>query len=564
MRSEAKGFRLVFGYLGLFVAFEGLVTLFPLLMLFFYPDEWACWADFALPGLIALAIGSLSYWFLVGGAPKARFAKNEDSLLLALLWLMAVLIGAFPFFLTQFPSLNYGNGNLSLEMDFSESFFESVSSYTTTGLTVFPAKAYLIGLDSSPYPCAHVFLFYRAFVQLVGGVGLVLIVASAISDRYNLKLYFAEGHNDRLLPNLRRSAELIFGVYFALVAIGAVGLFLAGMTPFDAFCHAASAIATGGFGTRGSSIAFYQTSDFVGNGVFRGNSLAIEIILMLLMLAGAANIMLNTFLFKGKIKDFCKDIEIRLAFFLIVFFSLASAIGTMYLFNDGVIESLDFPTSLRYSVFNVISSMTTTGFSNYVDNNFLPSAAFSQFAGVAPLGEVAIFSGIILMVIGAGVGSSGGGIKQYRIALMLKEYGWSIKYKFSSPRTVNPHPVTRLGETKEAEPDVLDEARNYAVLYIVFLAAGSFAVMFLPKITCEQGIYVFASAMSDTGLSIIDFVAYKAFSPTSYAWLLWILDIGMFFGRLEIMPIFFGISRLVVDPLEEIRLRRKRSKAKEA
>jgi Trk-type K+ transport system membrane component len=129
---------------------------------------------------------------------------------------------------------------------------------------------------------------------------------------------------------------------------------------------------------------------------------------------------------------------------------------------------------------------------------------------------------------------------------------------------VNPHPVTRLGETKEAEPDVLDEARNYAVLYIVFLAAGSFAVMFLPKITCEQGIYVFASAMSDTGLSIIDFVAYKAFSPTSYAWLLWILDIGMFFGRLEIMPIFFGISRLVVDPLEEIRLRRKRSKAKEA
>jgi len=537
------------------------VTLIPLAILAFYPSEFECWPDFAIPGLAAILIGLSLYGFLIAGAPKARFAKNEDSLLLVLLWLFAILIGSLPFFLSQFTFLNGWDPSVSLGMSFSESLFEATSAYSTTGLTVFPNGAFLSGLDSSAYICSHIFLFHRAFMQFVGGVGLVLIVASAISDRYNLKLYFAEGHNDRLIPNLGRSAKLIFGIYFGLVALGAGSLWLAGMTPFDAICHSASAISTGGFGTRSANIAYYQTSVFSGNGVMGGNSLAIEIILMALMLAGATNIVLHTFLLTGKIRKYCQDIEIRLAFFLIVFFTLLSTIGTLYLFGDGFSTGLDFWASLRYSVFNVVSSLTTTGFSNYADLHILNSAGFSQYSGIMPLGEAAVFVSIILMTIGGGAGSTGGGIKQYRVGLLLKQYRWSVTYKFSSSRTINPHPVTRLGETKEADGFVADEARNYVVLYLIFLALGSLATMFLPMISVEQGIYEFASALSDSGLSIVDFFAYKVASPVSYVVLLWILNLGMFFGRLEILPVYYGLNRLIVDPLDAIFRKRKKTPA---
>lgn len=559
MRPEAKGYRLVFGYLGIFLAFEGLVTFVPLSLLAFYPREYECWLDYAIPGIVAILIGALLYGLLLGGRPKARFAKNEDSLLLILLWLSAILIGALPFYLSQFSILSYGNSSVSLGLNFTESIFESTSAYSTTGLTVFPNEAFLTGPDSSAYVCAHVYLFHRAFMQFVGGVGLVLIVASAISDRYNLKLYFAEGHNDRLMPNLGRSAKLIFGIYFGLVVVGAFSLWLAGMTPFDAICHSASAISTGGFGTRSANVAFYQTSAFAGNGVMGGNSLAIEVILMALMLAGATNIVLHTFLLTGKIRKYLQDIEVRLAFFIVVFFTILSTLSTLYLFDDGITTGLNFWASLRYSVFNVVSSLTTTGFSNYADFHALPSAGFSQYSGIVPLGEAAVFISIVLMTIGGGVGSTGGGIKQYRIGLMLKECRWSAQYKHSSSRTINPHPVTRLGETKEVDREAADESRNYVVLYLIFLTVGSLATMLLPLITCEQGLYQFASALSDSGLSIVDFFAYKAASLPGYLGLLWILTAGMFFGRLEILPAYFGMSRLVGDPLEKLLIKHKKS-----
>jgi trk system potassium uptake protein TrkH len=564
MRKEARGYRLIFGYLGIFLMFEGLATAFPLLILAFYPSESVCWMDFAIPAVAAVLLGALLFFSLIAGRPKAHFAKHEDSFLLVLLWLCAIVVGAFPFFLTRYPALNGGLSGYTINLfadssgnvkdgaiSFGESFFESASGYCAVGLTVMPSQLFL---DSTAgYLCSHVFLFHRAFMQFLGGIGLVLIVAGAISNRYNLKLYFAEGHNDKLMPSLGKSAKLIFGIYSGFIVFGALALWLAGMEPFDAVCHSISALATGGFSTKASGFLFYQAADAAGttlpNTLWPCNSLAIEIIAMALMIIGGVNFVLHTFFLTFKWNRFFKDIEIRLAIWILVFFTFATTLSSMYMYTDpttGAYTSLSFAQSLRYNVFNVVTSLTTTGYTN--------------FPKLMSLGEVAVFSGILLQVIGGGVGSTAGGIKQYRIAVLLKDFSYSIKHRFSSTRQVEPNPVYRLGELKEEDASTSDEAHNFALLYIVFFLLGAMALMFIPGITLEEGAYEFNSALSGTGIDIIDgsIAAYRTTkaaagaSDASYLALLWILDVAMFFGRLEILPAYYALKRIFSRPFAHL------------
>lgn len=545
MRKTAMGNRLVFGYLGIFLMFEGFVTAIPLVMIAFYPSEYKALWDFAIPAFFGVLLGLLLFLSCIAGRPKGHFARHDDALLLVLLWISAIVLGAVPFYLTKYPVLNFGDSDMNLNMSVSDCFFESMSGYSATGLTVLPEKAFLTGIDASSYASAHVFLFHRAFMQFIGGIGLVLIVAGAISDRYNLKLYFAEGHNDKLMPNLGKSAKMIFGIYFGYIALGALSLWFAGMTPFDAVCHSTCALATGGFSTRFAGIVFFQNSSlYSGNGLFPNNVIAIEVILMVLMLLGGTNFVLHTFLLRGKWKQFIKDIEIRLAFWLVLVFTLMTSLSTMYLYKDG---QLPFFLSLRYSVFNVISSLTTTGFTNF------PSAPF-------PLGEVALFSGILLMAVGGGLGSTSGGIKGYRFGLLLKDFYYSIRYRFSSSRMINPNPVYRLGELKEEDDDSSMEAHNYTLLYLLFFLAGAMVLLFLPGVGVSEGTYEFMSALSGTGITVIDYFAYAKSYPDAYPWLLWTLSVGMFFGRLEILPVHFAFVRVVIDPIKKLLSRPHRAK----
>jgi trk system potassium uptake protein TrkH len=267
-----------------------------------------------------------------------------------------------------------------------------------------------------------------------------------------------------------------------------------------------------------------------------------EIISMVLMCLGATNFVLHTFLFRGKWKQFFKDIEIKLAIFVIIFFTFATAVSSMYLYTDG---QLSFAQSLRYSAFNVVSSISTTGFIN------APS--------INALGEVAVFCGILLMGIGGGVGSTAGGIKQYRLGILFKDFIYSIRYRFSSSRTINPNPVYRLGELKEEDPGTSDEAHNYAVLYIVVFLVGSLVLAYLPAVKFDQAIYDFMSALSGTGLDVINFTNYKVAQALAYPWLLIVLDIGMIFGRLEILPIFYAMERVTVDSVENVKHNRNKA-----
>ena len=101
-RGVAKGYRLIFGYLGAFIAMIGGITMIPLLMIIIFPNEWRCWPSFFLPGISAIFLGVAIYLLCLYRCEKDKMGRHMDALLLVLLWIMALLIGAFPFFLNGY------------------------------------------------------------------------------------------------------------------------------------------------------------------------------------------------------------------------------------------------------------------------------------------------------------------------------------------------------------------------------------------------------------------------------------------------------------------------------
>lgn len=550
-KKSATGIRLILGYLGLSMVGEGLVSLFPLAILLFYPQEWAIYLDFLVPSGTAMVLGFLLWLSTLAGRKAGKLARNEDAVLLTLLWIMAFALGAFPFYLTKFPALNGGDSALDLGVSYSESFFEATSGYTATGLTVMPTKLFLTGVDSSPYPAAHVFLFHRAWMQFIGGVGLVLLITSLISSKNNFKLFFAEGHNDRLIPNIGRNAKVLFGIYAILILIGSISLWLAGMTPFDAVCHSIGGIATGGFSTRFNSIEFYSTTAYSsldkGNLVYTGNAIAIEIVTEFIMLAGATNFVLQTFVVRGQWNKYRKDIEVRTMFILVVTLSLFAALSTYLQGNVYRIgEPLDFVTSLRYNTFYIISSISTTGFMNHS----LPA-----------LGHMTIMLGVLAMAIGGGMGSTAGGLKQYRVAILIKQFAWSIKNRDLSPRYRVPRNHVRLGEVRPIDAKTTAEALSYLVTYLCFSLFGIMALLFCPNVGYEAAVHEWSTALAGQGADLLDLFSYRANNPLeAYNSVLWILNVGMLLGRLEIIPVLMAIRHVTFDAAEGFLQKRRMKK----
>ena len=185
-------YRLVFFYLSIFLVMIGVIQLLPLIVLPFYPEDISYAYCFLIPGIAAIGLGGLQRYILKD-TKIVKLEKHYDSLLLVMIWLIAITVSCFPWMLKG-------------DYNFTQAAFEMTSGYSTTGLSV-------VDVDHTP----KIFLMFRSITLFVGGVGLVLIITSAFSDRYGLNLYNAEGHNDRLMPNLAKSARLILSFYSAYI-----------------------------------------------------------------------------------------------------------------------------------------------------------------------------------------------------------------------------------------------------------------------------------------------------------------------------------------------------------
>jgi trk system potassium uptake protein TrkH len=481
-KNSVSGYKLILGYLGLFMMMIGVIILLPLVVLIFFPEEIENAKYFIVPGVISIVLGYFTHFFILGKSQE-RLEKYQDAVLILLIWLIAIFISSFPFLLT-------GNYN------FTQSIFETTSGYSTTGLSV-------VDVSTSP----KIFLMYRSLLQFIGGVGLVLILTSALSDRYGMRLYSAEGHNDKLLPNLARSARCILSIYFVYIIIGSLLYILFGMSFFDAINHSIAAVSTGGFSTKVNSIAFFQ-------------SLPIEVITIILMLLGNTNFFVHLFLIKGRLKNAIKHIELKFLVILAVVFLPLMIWSIIINFNGSLGEAIGV------GVFQFVSGITTTGFQSVDSLLILPNFT--------------LVCVIILMIIGGGIGSTAGGIKQYRVVLAIKNLYWNFRDRITHRNMIRSNYINKFGKVIEVSNQDIIDTNSHILVYLLTLIIGTL-VFTAYGYSLQESLFEFSSALGTVGLSI-GLISYN--SPPL---ILWTTNIGMFMGRLEFYVVFVAIAKIFMD-----------------
>ena len=457
----------------------GFVILLPLLTLFFFPNEISMANCFIVPGVMTILIGYLTNLFLLP-PKKERLKKNDEAVIVFLGWLSVIFAGSLPFALS---------GNYSV----SQSIFEAASGFSTTGLSV-------VNPDNAP----KIFLMYRSIMLFFGGIGLVLVVTSILPDIYSMRLYTAEGHTELMMPNLAHSVRTVILIYVGYATAGTVLYYLCGMEFFDSINHSMSAISTGGFSTKSASIGYYDDPK-------------IELVTEILMILGATGFFVHLLLLKGKFSVLFKHCEIMLTILLI---SLCTPV-CVFLMLDEVSVNLSIAT--RQSFFQVISALTTTGFQTV-----------SSFENTS---QPLMFMFTLLMLIGGGAGSTAGGIKQFRIWIMLKQIWWNIQLKFGDRHIVRINKIERMGAREVISSDYLNEVNGFVVIYLLIFLLGSFVLM-LCGYNIGDSMFEFASALGTVGFS-----AGIASSSASQV-VLWTSAIGMILGRLEIFVILMAAIRI--------------------
>ena len=461
----------------------GIFVIAPILILPWYPQEISYFPCFLIPGGFSVLLG---FGICLSGMRPKHSEKNPDwktsighsSLTVLFAWSWAVLIGALPFF-------------ISGQLTFVQSLFEAVSGWTTTGLSV-------IDVSVTPF----IYLFHRSFMQYCGGLGFIMVMILFISSKQSMNLYSAEGHPDKIMPNIKKTAQAIFIIYNICLVLGTIAYRLAGMSWFDGICHSMCSLSTGGFSTKLNSIGEYD-------------SLIIEIITIVLMLIGTTNFAALILLARGKVHSFCKVSEVRFMFLLLAIFIPPTALSLA----DGL--GISFWEGLRKSAFDLVSAMSTTGYST------MSYAEWPQFA----IGVL-----ILMMVIGGGIGSTAGGMKLSRVYLMLRVAGENIKRRLSPPRSIQSHKYTKASGRASIDASLIDETSGFLVVYLVLYVLGTLALTLTADCSLMEAMFDFASSLSTVGLSIG--ITNSTMAPAA----LIVEMIGMFLGRLEIFIVLIGIT----------------------
>ncbi len=457
----------------------GLLVITPVAILPFYPQDSGYAVFFLLPGLLSVLAGGLVCAF---GKREAYFssdrlmAQRHSNNTVLFTWFWGIVVGAMPFF-------------LSGQLRFVQAIFESVSGWTTTGLSVMDVTK-----------TSHIFLFYRSFMQYCGGLGFVLMMVMLVSGKRSMDLFNAEGHPDKLMPNLKQTAQTIFEMYIIFLIVGTAAYVVCGMPLFDSLCHAMCSLSTGGFSTKLNSIGEYH-------------SLPIEIVTIVLMLIGTTNFAVLLLLLKGKWRQAAKVSEVRFLFLLLLIFvplmaaSLSSELG------------MGLGESLRHGLFNTTSALSTTGYATVVYENW-PSFAIGLM--------------ILLMLIGGGIGSTAGGLKLTRVYLILRMIGLNIKRKLLPQRCVDaPTFVKAQGRTKIDE-ELCSDTVGFVGCYLLLFLAGALLLTLTAGCGLETAMFEFASALGTVGLSI------GLTGPMTNNATLIVEMIGMILGRLEIFIVLTG------------------------
>ena len=348
----------------------------------------------------------------LGVQPEDRRMRTRDGFVVVTAgWVLASLFGALPYV-------------LSSQLGVLDAFFESVSGFTTTGATV------LTGLDGAP----HGLLLWRALTQWLGGMGIIVFAIAVLPllGIGGMQLFRAEVPGpitDKLTPRIADTARRLWIIYVGFTAAAFAAYWLAGMTPFDALCHALTTLSSGGFSTRDASLAAYAP--------------AAQWIAVAFMIAAGTNFALHYRLLAGRFGEVTHDVELR------IYLGLMLAASAALLFvNRDLVEA----TALREAVFQTVSIVTTTGYATADYEQWTPAAQFLLFH---------------LMLVGGMAGSTSGGIKTLRFLLgvrTLRTFVW---------RLTHPHAVRTVSYAGRPVPE--DVVSGVAVFLLAYLAIAVLA-----------------------------------------------------------------------------------------
>jgi len=424
------------------------------------------------------ALGFIGFFFTKG--VKRDLSAKDGFVIIVMFWLVLSLAGSIPFYLSGMSPI--------------DSFFESMSGITTTGATV------ISNIETLPESLK----FYRQLLQWMGGMGLIVLAIAVMpllgiggGQLFKTDIPGAMGEQ-RLTPRIQETAKALWSIYFGLTILCAILYAIAGMSFFDAVSHAMSTVSIGGFSTYNNSIGHF-------------NNLTIEIICMVFMLLSAMSFALHYFsIYKSKSLKYFYDPELK--FFvsiLLIIFILALSINIL---------SGQSNLSLRELAFHTVSTVTTTGFGVSDTSTWSFSISFLLLIGA---------------FVGACSGSVGGGVKSWRVMIMLN-HAYSNIVKMIHPNSV----VTLKVGTKSVDDNVATSVWGFFSIYVISFVILLLAVL-ISGLDLETAFSSVGACLNNLGPGL-GMVSDNYSEINSFA--KGVLAFSMLLGRLEIFTLLIILT----------------------
>ena len=471
--------RKIVSFIGRIILIEAALMVLPLLVALYYGDGDA-WV-FAVTILAALIPGVLMARVRQS---DRRLSSRDGYFIVAATWIIISLIGAMPLYMA--------GGFRS----YWRALFEIASGFSTTGASVL-AQPELLG---------HGVLFWRSFTHWIGGMGVLVFVMMVMPMENDNSMHLVRAEvpgptAGKLVPRMRTTSMILYGIYAAMTMILLVLLLLLGMPLFDSFCIAFGTAGTGGFAVSSAGVAGYHSA-------------YIEILLGIFMLLFGVNFNVYHLLLLGKVKDALKSEEVKAYLGIVITATVLISINTFS-------RVTGLGTTVRNAFFQVASIMTTSGFAT-VDFNFWPE--FSKHTLV------------LLMIIGACAGSTGGGFKVSRLIILLKAMMAEVRH-IITPKAINPVRI----DGKPIDKETLNSIRIYAAAYLILICLFTW-ILSLDGKDLTTNVTAVLSCFNNIGPGLGGVGPMNNFGIYS-DWAQVLLSLCMLTGRLEIFPMLLLFGR---------------------
>ena len=469
--------RMILNTVGLMLKVEAALLLLPAIAALIYGEN--CLWPILISAAVSLAAG---FALTLLSRPKTQVIyAREGFITVALSWVAVSAVGALPFWISrEIPS-------------YIDAFFETVSGFTTTGASILANVEVM----------SRGLLFWRSFTHWVGGMGVLVFVMAlvpSVTDR-SIHIMRAEMPGPvvgKLMPRARDTASILYKIYVGMTLLQIILLWIGGMPLFESIVHAFGTAGTGGFGVKADSIAGYSPY--------------LQWVITVFMLLFGINFNLYYLLLIRRFRAAAQSSE--------CWYYLGIVGVSIALITANILPMYEnFQEALRLSAFQVASIVTTTGYAT-ADFNLWP-----QFSKAILL---------LLMIVGACAGSTGGGLKVSRAVMLFKTVGREIRHLLH-PRSVN---SVRF-EGKQVDGATLKGVSSYFALYIICILAICL-ILSLEPFDLETNLSATLACFNNIGpgLAAVGPASnYAAYSPLSKL----VLSLAMLLGRLEIYPMLLTL-----------------------